>query len=52
MYIQLVGLRPRVCYSLINFKGGGGGEQAHPPQYANGMRVCLYLFTLFLFCII
>ena len=34
------GLRPRVYYTLTNFRGGGGGQGplAPPPQYANGLR--------------
>ena len=38
--LHLVGLRPRVYYTLINFRGGGGGAKAPlapPPQYANDM---------------
>ena len=35
--LHLVGLRPRVYYTLTNFRGGGGqGPLAPPPQYANG----------------
>ena len=37
--LHLVGLRPRVYYTLTNFRGGGGGGQGPlgpPPQYANG----------------
>ena len=30
--LHLVGLRPRVYYTLANFRGGGGQG---PPQYAN-----------------
>ena len=36
--LHLVGLWPRVYYTLINFRGGGGrgqGSLAPPPQYAN-----------------
>ena len=33
--LHLVGLRPRVYYTLTNFRGGGGGGVAPPPQYAN-----------------
>ena len=33
--LHLVGLRPRVYYTLINFRGGGQGPLAPPPQYAN-----------------
>ena len=34
--LHLVGLRPRVYYTLINFRGGGGkAPLAPPPQYAN-----------------
>ena len=32
--LHLVGLRPRVYYTLTNFRGGGQGPLA-PPQYAN-----------------
>ena len=35
--LHLVGLRPRVYYSLTNFRGGGQGPLAPPPQYANVM---------------
>ena len=31
--LHLVGLRPRVYYTLTNFRGGGG--KAPSPQYAN-----------------
>ena len=31
--LHLVGLRPRVYYTLTNCRGGGG---LAPPQYANG----------------
>ena len=46
--LHLVGLRPRVCYSITNFKEcGGGGTRlvAPPPQYANeryGRKLRLY----------
>ena len=33
--LHLVGLRPRVCYTLTNFRGGGGQDPLAPPQYAN-----------------
>ena len=34
--LHLVGLRPRVYYTLTNFNGGGGkAPLAPPPQYAN-----------------
>ena len=35
--LHLVGLRPRVYYTLTNFRGGGGGPRPPwpPPQYAN-----------------
>ena len=33
--LHLVGLRPRVYYTLTNFRGGGQGPLAPPPQYAN-----------------
>ena len=36
--LHLVGLRPRVYYTLINFRGGGGqGPLGPPPQYANDL---------------
>ena len=40
--LHLVGLQPRVHYTLTNFRGGGGGGQGPlgPPQYANGE--CIY----------
>ena len=38
--LHLVGLRPRVYYTLTNFRGGQG-PLAPPPQYANvGRRPC------------
>ena len=37
--LHLVGLRPRVYYTLTNFRGGGQGPLGPPPpQYANGFR--------------
>ena len=30
-----VGLRPRVYYTVINFRGGGKPPLPPPPQYAN-----------------
>ena len=33
--LHLVGLRPRVYYTLTNFRGGGKAPLAPPPQYAN-----------------
>ena len=34
--LHLVGLQPRVYYTLTNFRGGGGkAPLAPPPQYAN-----------------
>ena len=33
--LHLVGLRPRVYYTLTNFRGGGGQGPLGPPQYAN-----------------
>ena len=34
--LHLVGLRPRVYYTLTNFRGGGGARPSWPPpQYAN-----------------
>ena len=36
--LHLVGLRPRVYYTLINFRGGGPRPPwPPPPQYANGI---------------
>ena len=40
--LHLVGLRPRVYYTLTNFRGGGLGPLAPlapPPQYANDTSV-------------
>ena len=34
--LHLDGLRPRVYYTLTNFRGGGGKAPLAPPQYANG----------------
>ena len=37
--LHLVGLRPRVYYTLTNFRGGGAkAPLAPPPQYANGLK--------------
>ena len=33
--LHLVGLRPRVYYTLTNFRGGGARPPWPPPQYAN-----------------
>ena len=33
--LHLVGLRPRVYYTLTNLRGGGGKAPLAPPQYAN-----------------
>ena len=33
--LHLVGLRPRVYYTLTNFRGGQGPLAPPPPQYAN-----------------
>ena len=33
--LHLVGVRPRVYYTLTNFRGGGQGPLGPPPQYAN-----------------
>ena len=42
--LHLVGLRPRVYYTLTNFRGGGGARPPWPaPQYAN---VSLVLFNV------
>ena len=36
--LHLVGLRPRVYYTLTNFRGGGGkAPLAPPPQYATDL---------------
>ena len=35
--LHLVGLRPRVYYTLTNFKGGGG---ARPPPLNTPMDLC------------
>ena len=35
--LHLVGLRPRVYYTLTNFRGGGQGPLGPPPQYANAV---------------
>ena len=38
-----VGLRPRVYYTLTNFKGGGGKAPFPPlPQYANDVCIITY----------
>ena len=39
--LHLVGLRPRVYYTLTNFRGGGGAKAplAPPPQYANATNI-------------
>ena len=40
--LHLVGLGPRVYYTLTNFRGGGGGKAPlAPPQYANADNVLL-----------
>ena len=33
--LHLVDLRPRVYYTLTNFRGGGARPPCPPPQYAN-----------------
>ena len=38
--LHLVGLRPRVYYTLTNFRGGGAKA---PPQYANVYCLCSFL---------
>ena len=35
--LHLVGLRPRVYYTLTNFRGEGGKAPLAPPQYANDL---------------
>ena len=37
--LHFVGLRPRVYYTLTNFRGGGGKALLPPPQYVNDMNV-------------
>ena len=38
--LHLVGLRPRVYYTLTNFSGGGGGKAPFAPfKYANAYRI-------------
>ena len=37
VFTTLVGLQPRVYFTLTNFRGGQG-PLAPPPQYANGMH--------------
>ena len=46
--LHLVGLRPRVYYTLINLGGGGGGQGplGPPPQYANEYSKKFYIDTL------
>ena len=39
--LHLVGLRPRVYYTLTNFRGGGKAPLP-PPQYANGPNTGAY----------
>ena len=49
--LHLVGLRPRVYYTLTNFRGGGGQGPLGPhPQYANAMLSSLpnYYYMIFL----
>ena len=42
--LHLVGLRPRVYYTLTNFRGGGKAPLA-PPQYANDIiKIFIYIF--------
>ena len=39
--LHFVGLRPRVYYTLTNFRGGGGKAwPSPPPQYANAILLC------------
>ena len=52
--LHLVGLRPRVYYTLSNFREGGGqGPLAPPPQYANdgGVIWCVFVYILIRFCL-
>ena len=39
--LHLVGLRPRVYYTLTNFRGGGAKAPWPPPQYANDIYIYL-----------
>ena len=45
--LHLVGLRPRVYYTLSIFKGGGGQEDPlpHPHQYTNELITLLCTFS-------
>ena len=49
--LHLVGLRPRVYYTLTNFRGGGeqGPLGSPPPQYANGQPSNIMIIATFLF---
>ena len=45
--LHLVGLRPRVYYTLTNSRGGGKQGPFDPPQYANVNKVwCNALYLL------
>ena len=45
--LHLVCLRPRVDYTLTNFRGGGGGRKVplHPLQYANIYKIANAIFV-------
>ena len=45
--LHLVGLRPRVYYTITNFRGGGAKAPLAPPL--NTPMACVQLISLFLF---
>ena len=50
--LHLVGLRPRVYYTLTNFRGGGARPPWPPPQYANAFGDKQALIIEFVFLLI
>ena len=40
--LHLFGLRPRVYYTLPNFRGGAKAPLAPPPQYANAVMYTIW----------
>ena len=42
--LHLVGLRPRVYYTLTNFRGGGGGKPPLPPP---SIRQCIHEYYMY-----
>ena len=44
--LHLVGLRPRVYYTLTNFRGGGQGPLGPLPQYANDITDSVFLIVV------